>query len=60
MQREDTSESTHVKQVFYVVKHIRTVPPFQEKQIDKYCMHFEKVAENIKWPTIYKVLLLEN
>ena len=28
-----------------VTKHIRLVPPFQEKEADKYFLHFEKVAE---------------
>ena len=32
---------------FDVTKHIRLVPPFQEKEVDKY-FHFEKVAENLK------------
>ena len=36
--------------VFDVTKHIRLVPPFQEKEVDKYFLHFEKVAENLKWP----------
>ena len=35
---------------FDVTKHIRLVPPFQEKEVDKYFLHFEKVAENLKWP----------
>ena len=35
---------------FDVTKHIRLVPPFQEKEVDKYYLHFEKVAENLKWP----------
>ena len=34
--------------VFDVTKHIRLVPPFQEKEVDKYFLHFEKVAENLK------------
>ena len=33
---------------FDVTKHIRLVPPFQEKEVDKYLLHFEKVAENLK------------
>ena len=27
---------------FDVTKHIRLVPPFQEKEVDKYFLHFEK------------------
>ena len=33
---------------FDVTKHIRLVPPFQEQDVDKYFLHFEKVAENLK------------
>ena len=35
-------------QFFDVTKHMRLVPLFQEKEVDKYCLHFEKVAENLK------------
>ena len=35
---------------FDVSKHIRFVPPFQEKEVDIYFLHFEKIAENLKWP----------
>ena len=34
---------------FDATKHIRHVPPFQEKEVDKYFLHFEKAAENFKW-----------
>ena len=44
---------------FDVTKHIRLVPPFQEKEVDdKYFLHFEKVAENLKWPNEHWTLLL--
>ena len=45
---------------FDVTKHIRLVPPFQEKAVDKYFLHFEKVAENIKWPKEHWALLLQS
>ena len=35
---------------FDVTKHIRLVLPFQEKEVDKYFVHYGKVAENLKWP----------
>ena len=44
---------------FDVTKHIRLVPPFQEKEVDKYFLHFEKVAENLKWPREHWTLLLQ-
>ena len=33
---------------FDVTKHFRLVSPFQEKEVDTYFLHFEKVAENLK------------
>ena len=45
---------------FDVTKHIQLVPPFQEKEVDKYFLHFEKVAETLKWPKEHWTLLLQN
>ena len=35
---------------FDPAKNIRLVPPFQEKEVDKYLAHFEKVADSLNWP----------
>ena len=35
---------------FDVSKHIKFVPPFQEKEVDKYFLHFEKIATSLEWP----------
>ena len=45
---------------FDVTKHIRLVPPFQENEVDKYFLDFEKVAENLKWPKEHWTLLLQS
>ena len=45
---------------FDVNKHIRLVPPFQEKEVDKYFLHFKKVAENLKWSKERWTLLLQS
>ena len=45
---------------FDVTKHIRLVPLFQEKEVDKCFLHFEKVAENLKWPKEHWTLLLQS
>ena len=45
---------------FDVIKHIRLVLPFQEKEVDKYFLYFEKVAENLKWPKEHWTLLLHS
>ena len=45
---------------FDVTKHIRLVSPFQEKETDKYFLHFEKVAENLKWLKEHWTLLLKS
>ena len=36
------------------------VPPFQEKEVDKYFAHFEKVADSLNWPKGSWVLLLQS
>ena len=37
------------------------MPPFQQADVDKYFLHFEKVAGNlIKWPKEYWVMLLQS
>ncbi len=44
---------------FDITKHIRLVPPFQEQDVDKYFLHFEKVAKNLKWPKEHWALLIQ-
>ena len=36
---------------------IRLAPPFQEKEVDEYFAHFEKVADSLSWPKDSWVLL---
>ena len=36
------------------------MPPSQEKEVDKYFAHFEKVADSLNWPKESWVLLLQN
>ena len=38
----------------------RFVPPFQEKEVDKYFAHFEKAADSLNWPKESWVLLLQS
>ena len=35
---------------FDPTKFIKLVPPFLEKEVDKYFAHFEKVADRLDWP----------
>jgi len=49
-----------VSKTFDVTRNIRLVPPFQEKGVDKYFLHFKKVAENLKWPKEHWPLLLQS
>ena len=46
--------------VFDPARNIRLVPPFQEKEVDKYFAHFEKVADILNWPKESWVLLLQS
>ena len=43
-----------------VSKYVRFVPPFQEKEVDKYFLHFEKVASSLLWPKEMWTLLLQS
>ena len=45
---------------FARARNIRLVPPFQEKEVDKYFAHFEKVADSLNWPKESWVLLLQS
>ena len=33
-----------------ISRYIRMVPPFSERDVDKYFPHFERVATSLKWP----------
>ena len=45
---------------FDPARNIRLVPRFQEKEVDKYFAHFEKVADSLNWPEESSVLLLQS
>lgn len=53
------NESGSAAPVFDVFKNIRMVPPFSEKEVEKYFSHFERVAESLKWPKEFWTLLLQ-
>ena len=46
--------------VFDPARNIRLVPPFQEKEVDRYFTQFEKVADSLNWPKESWVLLLQS
>ena len=45
---------------FDLGKNVRLVPPFNELEVDKYFQHFERVAQNLKWPIDQWPLLLQS
>ena len=45
--------------MFDVSKHIRFVPTFSEMEVNKYFLHFEKVACSLKWLRDWWTLLLQ-
>jgi len=55
-----TSAPTGPAALFDISKHIRFVPPFQEKEVDKYFLHFEKVATSLTWPKEVWIVLLQS
>ena len=60
MQERANQPKQKIAYNFDVTKHIRLVPPFQEKEVDKYFLHFEKVEENLNWPKEHWTLLLQS
>ena len=60
MQERENQPKQKIEYNFDVTKRIRLVPPFQEREIDKYFLHFEKVAENLNWPKEHWTLLLQS
>ena len=58
--KEPTTSIGHEATTFDVSKHIRFVPPFQEKEVDKYFLHFEKIATSLEWPRGVWMLLLQS
>jgi len=45
---------------FDASKHIKFVPDFHENKVDKYFLHFEKVAKSLRWPEDNWELLLQS
>ena len=45
---------------FDVVKFIKLVPPFQEADVERYFLHFEKVASNLRWHKVRWVMLSQS
>ena len=43
-----------------VSKYIRFAPPFQEKEVDKYFLHFEKIATSLELAPDVGMLLLHS
>ena len=60
MQERANQLKQNIEYNFDITKHVRLVPPFQEKEVDKYFLHFEKVAENLNWPKEHWTLLLQS
>ena len=52
---KEASSSSVAKESFDFISHVKLVPPFQEHEVDKYFLHFEKVAANVHWPSRYKL-----
>ena len=41
-------------------KHVKFVPSFSETEVDKFILHFKKVAQKLKWPRESWTLLLQS
>ncbi len=57
--RQLSRDSATMETDFDVNKCIRLIPPFSERDVDKYFVLFERVATTLKWPTEIWPLLLQ-
>ena len=55
-----SASTTGKSEKFDMSKHIRFVPSFQDSEVDKYFLHFEKVASSLEWPKEVWTLLLQS
>ena len=51
-------ERKQYRLVKQLMEHICLVPPFQDTEVDKYFLHFEKIASSLEWPKEVWTLLL--
>ena len=57
---KEASSSSVAKESFDFIRHVKLVAPFQEHEIDKFFLHFEKVAANLRWPSEIQAMLLQS
>jgi len=55
-----TASSSSKSEKYDMSKQIRFVSPFQDTEVDKYFLHFEKVASSLGWPKEVWTLLLQS
>ena len=55
-----SSRKTGSRDIFDVSRHMKFVPSFSETEVDKFFLHFEKVAQSLKWPKDSWTLLLQS
>lgn len=61
MEIDRANQTRHnTEKPFDVTKYIKLVPNFDETDVDKFFLHFEKVADNLKWPKEHWTLLLQS
>ena len=54
------ASETSRREKFDMSKNVRFVPPFQDTEVDKYFLHFEKIASSLEWPKEVWTLLLQS
>ena len=59
MEQSKLDHSSSLSHTFDATKNIRLVPKFQEADVDKYFLHFEKIADSLKWPKVHWTMLLQ-
>ena len=60
LEKQGSSDASTNSGFDATIKNIRLVPKFEEKEVDKYFLHFEKITESLKWPKESWTLLLQS
>ena len=60
LEMQDNSGTRDSSVKFDPTRHVKLVPSFQEKEVDKFFAHFEKVAKSLDWPKEVWTLLLQS
>ena len=52
--------TSFINENFEFLYHVKMVPPFQEHEVDKFSLHFKKIAANLHWSSEVQTVLVQS